>query len=406
MTSNPPPQGPPQSGPATQATIAFNAQPVTSEYPLVNVVSRPSKLAALVVLTFASGALGGVTTSFFTEEPEPAPTSIVNEHISQTVEGGVDWSSTATTASDSVVTLNVSGSSSYSEGSGVIYDDEGTIITNHHVIAVAEGDRGVRVLLGTKAYEAEVVGSDPTTDIAVLKLKKLPAGGVRPITFADSNSVEVGDNVMALGSPLGLQGTATTGIVSAVKRPVVSSNNGTIADQELVITNAIQTSAPINPGNSGGALVDKDGRLIGVNSSIASVTETARGGRSGNIGIGFAIPSNQVKRITEEILEDGEVNHAFLGITTSNNVVATDSSNVVGTLGVQIRTVGDGTPADRAGLKVGDNIITYNGYPVTTKEALVAEVRESSPGDEVTLEVLSYRGDERTVTLKLASING
>lgn len=354
------------------------------------------KLVATAILAALFG--GGVVSSL--EENTP---TIVQESITQNVTGGVNWNSTVRTVADSVVTLSVQGDGGGGSGSGVVLDEAGTIVTNNHVIE-AGGNSSVRVIIRDKAFKAKVVGSDPTSDIAVVRLEAKPEIPLRPIKFFDSDKVQVGENVMAVGSPLGLQGTVTTGIVSALKRPVVTTQDTVSSNTDFVVTNAVQTSAPINPGNSGGALVNANGELIGINSSIATISQGASNEQAGSIGIGFAIPSNQVKAIVDQILKTGKVDHAFLGITSSSTLVTSAASSLKGTLGVELLTIAEDSPASKAGLKVGDVIVKFNGDATTSEEALVAYVREAKPQDKVTLSVITSRGVQKEVPVTLGTI--
>src|SRR4051812_8761003 len=238
-----------------------------------------------------------------------------------------DWGAVAQAVEPGVVSVRVTAGNSGDEGSGIVYDNKGHILTNHHVIAAAAGGNGsVQVILSDgRGFSATIVGSDPSTDLAVLQVKNAPAD-LKPAAFADSGAVKVGDPVMAVGNPLGLSDTVTTGIVSALNRPVRTQQQaqggndpfggqgqGQTTGADSVVTNAIQTDAAVNPGNSGGALVDANGRVIGVTSSIASLGAT--GGQSGNIGLGFAIPSTEARDVADQLLKSGTVGHAFLGVT-------------------------------------------------------------------------------------------
>ncbi|MFP5336562.1 MAG: S1C family serine protease [Actinomycetes bacterium] len=308
----------------------------------------------------------------------------------------VDWSAVAAAAAPSVVSIEVRGQGGAGQGSGVVVDDSGHVLTNHHVVAGAGAGGRVIVTLGDgRVLDAEVVGSDPSTDLAVLRLADAP-DDLQPLEFADSEAVEVGQSVMALGNPLGLSDTATTGIVSAVDRPVTtqSSAGAGLGGATPVVTNAIQTDAAVNPGNSGGALVDASGRLIGINSSIASL---GTGGQSGSIGLGFAIPSNQARWVAESLIETGAVEHAFLGVSLQDAVVEADG---VPREAAGIAEVVDGTPAAEAGLTPGEAVLAVDGEPVAGAESLVAQVRERAPGTAVTLTVVAEDGSTRDVDVE------
>jgi putative serine protease PepD len=256
---------------------------------------------------------------------------------------------------------------------------------------VAGADKLTVTLADGRTFDAEIRGTDPSTDLAVITISGSPKD-LKPVAIGDSDDLVVGDPVMAVGNPLGLAGTVTTGIVSALNRPVTTEaeSDGTDpfgggqAQSEPVVTNAIQTSAAINPGNSGGALVDAGGRLVGINSSIASLGSSS-GGQSGNIGIGFAIPVNEATSIAKQLIASGTATHAYLGVTPKDGTASDGSASIAG---AEVTDVGDGTPASQAGLKVGDVVTKVNGERVDSALSLVGHIREKSAGDQVTLTVL------------------
>ncbi len=306
--------------------------------------------------------------------------------------GQPDWVTVASAVEPSVVSVQISSSRGLlGEGSGVVMDAEGRILTNNHVVSEVSGAQIAVVLSDGRSYPASIVGTDPATDLAVIKIDS-PPSDLTPATFGDSSAVQVGDPVMALGNPLGLSDTVTTGIVSALDRPVTTSasaqqnpfggsGGGT---SEPVVTNAIQTDAAVNPGNSGGALVDGQGRVIGITSSIASLGSSA-GGSSGSIGLGFAIPSNEAKSVADQLVSTGTVQHAYLGVGLSDGTV---SLNDAKRQAAMIASVSSGTPAADAGLKNGDAVIAMNGEPLNGAESLIGRVRAASPGTEITLTVV------------------
>jgi len=262
-------------------------------------------------------------------------------------------------------------------GSGFVVRSDGYIVTNDHVVA---GGTDVKVKIGDgKTQSARVVGTDPSTDLAVLKVDQT---GLRPLTLGDSDAAEVGDPVDAIGNPFGLDRTLTTGVVSALQREI-SSPNG------FSIDNVIQTDAAINPGNSGGPLFNAAGQVIGVNSQIETGGSSG-GGESGNVGIGFAIPSNTVHTVVDQLIAGGKVNHAFLGVSS------TDASSS----GAKIASVTSGGPAASAGLQAGDVGPSLGGKAVSSSSALSSLVDEHKPGDTVSV-TLTRDGQSKTLQVKL-----
>jgi putative serine protease PepD len=302
-----------------------------------------------------------------------------------------NWSVTAGAVSPSVVAISVQSGQGSGQGSGVIFDAKGHIVTNNHVVAAGGTGAKISVTLNDKrTYDATIVGTDPSTDLAVIKLTAAPKD-LKAIALGDATAIKVGDPVMAVGNPLGLAGTVTTGIVSALNRPVTTSNqdSGDPSSQqsagEPVVTNAVQTSAAINPGNSGGALVNASGQLIGINSAIASLGSGGTSSQSGNIGIGFAIPVNEAKSIANQLITSGKATHPYLGVASKDDVVADGSAKRAAAV---LSNVVSGTPADKAGLQAGDAIVAVNGNPIDGSLSLVAQVRAHAVGDKVTLKVV------------------
>ncbi|MGK2310238.1 S1C family serine protease [Cutibacterium sp. V970] len=297
-----------------------------------------------------------------------------------------DWTATASAVSNSVVAITVRTGHGGGEGSGVVVDTSGNIVTNNHVVADAASGGELTVSMGNKTYEAKVVGTDPSTDLAVIRVTN-PPKSMKPISFADSSKLTVGSPVMAVGNPLGLSGSVTTGIISALNRPVATTNRSNSGDllssrdssSGVVVTNAIQTSAAINPGNSGGALVNSDGELIGINSSIASLS-SSRSESSGNIGIGFAIPSNLVKSIADQIIATGKATHAFLGMSVRDAAASKDGVQI---LGAGIVAVSPNSPAGKSGLQRSDVITKIDDTDIASGESLVGLVRSFKPGQKV-----------------------
>ena len=324
--------------------------------------------------------------------------------VKQGTASAPDWTATASVVSPSVVSITATSGQGGGQGSGVIIDKSGHVLTNNHVVA---GAQKLNVTMSDgRTYDAEVRGTDPSTDLAVITVKNAP-NDLTPVAIGDSDKIAVGDPVMAVGNPLGLAGTVTTGIVSALNRPVTTQGesqgdqsnpfgqNSAIPTAEPVVTNAIQTSAAINPGNSGGALVNAGGQLVGINSSIASLGSSS-GGQSGNIGIGFAIPVNEATSIAKQLIDSGTATHAYLGVTPRDGSASDGSATRAG---AEVTSVGDGTPAAAAGLKVGDVILAVNGQRVDSAESLIGHVRGKSAGDQVTLTVLR---DGKSIQVKAA----
>ncbi len=285
-------------------------------------------------------------------------------------------------------------------GSGFVIDDEGHLITNAHVI---DGAEQIEVTLGDdqESYDAELVGQDDSTDIAVLQVDA-PADALEPLALGDSSALDVGDPVVAIGNPFGLDRTVTAGIVSALQRQISAPDGFTISD-------VIQTDAPINPGNSGGPLLDGTGEVVGVNSQIESNSQ-------GNVGIGFAVPIDTAREIAQQLIAEGEVQHAFLGISGADldpeiaRVLNLDAES-----GAIVQDVVPDSPADEAGIEPGDAAVTadgprvraggdlivaVDGEPVTAMDDVIAAVDSHEPGDEIELTLVRDR-EERTVTVTL-----
>ena len=304
---------------------------------------------------------------------------------------GTDWTDVAAAVSPAVVTIQAQGASSGGTGSGVVYDAQGDIVTNYHVISSALGGGQIQVTLADgRLYTASIVGHDKTTDLAVIRLDN-PPSDLTVARFATSANLQVGAPVMAIGAPLGLSNTVTTGIVSALNRPVevsmdesATSEDGAQASSDLVVTNAIQIDASINPGNSGGPLFDASGAVIGINSSIKSLASSSDG-QAGSIGLGFAIPSDLVVSIADQLIASGTASHGMLGVTVKAATTTVGSDTYVG---AEVQDVSAGSGASAAGIRSGDVIVKVEGQEVTSPKQLIGYVRRYKAGDTVTMTIV------------------
>lgn len=385
--ANMPPAGPGNRNPFGAPGQGFPNQPNQTPVVTKQKSGMTSHVVTAVVAALVSGALClGVGFTAITNGWVHVPSSSSLSDVKSNTSGSgsakaksgtaVDWTAVAKEVSDSVVAIDVATSDGEAKGSGVVISDKGYIATNNHVIS---GAQQIQVTLASGAvYSAKVVGTDTTTDLAVIKLDN-PPSDLKVAEFADSDNLAVGEAVMAIGNPLGYDDTATTGIVSALNRPVTVTDD----DNNAIVTNAVQIDAAINPGNSGGPTFNAAGQVIGINSSIASTASSS--GTAGSIGIGFAIPSNLVKRVANEIIDNGSVKHVVLGITIKSSSVEADGV----TRGcAQVQAVTDGGPASKAGVKAGDSIVAFNGKAVNNNYSLLGYVRASAMGDKVKLTVV------------------
>ena len=385
--ANMPPAGPGNRNPFGAPGQGFPNQPNQTPVVTKQKSGMTSHVVTAVVAALVSGALClGVGFTAITNGWVHVPSSSSLSDVKSNTSGSgsakaksgtaVDWTAVAKEVSDSVVAIDVATGDGEAKGSGVVISDKGYIATNNHVIS---GAQQIQVTLASGAvYSAKVVGTDTTTDLAVIKLDN-PPSDLKVAEFADSDNLAVGEAVMAIGNPLGYDDTATTGIVSALNRPVTVTDD----DNNAIVTNAVQIDAAINPGNSGGPTFNAAGQVIGINSSIASTASSS--GTAGSIGIGFAIPSNLVKRVTNEIIDNGSVKHVVLGITIKSSSVEADGV----TRGcAQVQAVTDGGPASKAGVKAGDSIVAFNGKAVNNNYSLLGYVRASAMGDKVKLTVV------------------
>ncbi len=363
---------------------------------------------ALAVAIVSAGIGGGV--ALLAQPDRPSATSSINGAapgmpVASLPAGSVEQ--VAAKVVPSVVKLEVDLGRQSEEGSGIILSSDGLILTNNHVVSAAQGGPGVPAGPGvppaaggagsqTKVTFADgrsapftVVGTDPSSDIAVVRAKGVT--GLTPIAIGSSANLRVGQDVVAVGSPLGLEGTVTTGIISALNRPVAAG--GDVKNQNTVL-DAVQTDAAINPGNSGGALVNMSGELVGINSAIATLGGDSEGqaAQGGSIGLGFAIPVDQAKRIADELINDGSASHASLGVQVGNDAT-TDGARIVEVTG--------GGAAASAGLPSGVVVTKVDDRVISSADALVAAVRSRAPGDKLTLTYLDQAGKPQTVEVTL-----
>jgi len=439
----PPAFGGPRPTPATTVTDPAVDSADTS--------ARPRRIglgvaAAIVAAALIGGASGAGITALMTNE-QGASTSDSGagaESIVINDEDSVNQiTAVAAKASPSVVTISVSGGQAAGTGSGVVLSEDGYVLTNTHVVTLdgSTGDAAIQVKTNDgRLYDAELIGTDPLSDLAVIKL--VDASALTPLEFADSDALDVGDTAIAIGAPLGLSGTVTNGIVSALNRSIDVSSSAaptTPDDSEgdsdgdsgegddgtgespfdfwnfdvpgdeggqpqgqgsgLISIPVIQTDAAINPGNSGGALLDAEGRLIGINVAILSAGGAS--GEAGNIGVGFAVPSNLAERIAKELIENGEASHGLLGAT----VTSAEADGQSDTVGALISEVSAGGAAEAAGLQAGDVVTRFNDVLITDQTDLTAQVRALAGGSTAQI-TFTRNGESSTVEVTVGTFEG
>ena len=384
-------------------------------------------VTAIVAALLASGGTAVGLHYYFGGKAQPVanavPTSVATGATTQIVTStgtAPDWESVTNAVANSVVAITVKTAEGTEMGSGVIYDASGHIITNHHVVGTASQ---IQVTLADgRIYEAKLTGTDPATDLAVVQIEGAP-DDLTVAQIGDSDQVVTGQDVMAIGNPLGLSSTVTTGIVSAINRPVVteqkeqsdqSQNQGgspggsstpglggvlqPSQSSTKTCTNAIQIDAAVNPGNSGGPLFDETGKLIGITSSIATLGSSSSGSSaSGSIGIGFAIPGNLAVKVADQLIGTGTATHAFLGVALDNG---SEKANGETRAGAKVTTVEPDSPAAKAGIEVGDVITAIDGKTTNQPAALTGFVRQYSAGDTVKLTVIRS-GEEKEIEVTL-----
>ncbi|MBB3042000.1 S1C family serine protease [Nocardioides soli] len=409
--SYPVPQGPPPEAPPTNpyaadpyAADSYAADPAAQQTATLPVQRRPRRagLAAAVVATAlvvgAGAGLGGAAAWSALDDgngstgggQHTTTSQVVDTPDTSAASGSVEQ--VAAKVLPSVVKIDVSGSQGSGSGSGIILSSDGEILTNNHVASIAGNGGAMTVFFNDgSSAKATIVGTDPLTDTAVIKAEGV--SGLTPATIGKSSDLKVGESVVAIGSPFGLDSTVTSGIVSALNRPVDVGSDG---EGTSTTYPAIQTDAAINPGNSGGALVDMNGNVVGINSSIRTASS---GGESGSIGLGFAIPIDEVLPIVDQMRNGETPTHARLGISVSD-VANQNGAEVV--QGAEVQTVSNGSTAADAGIAKGDVITKVDDHLITGADSLVATIRSYRPGDKVTV-TFTHDGDQKTATLTLDS---
>lgn len=366
--------------------------------------ARKVLVIGAVLLALVAGGVGGAVGAYLERNGGVGDVELPQADAEPAGRAPDSVAGIAARALPSVVTLHVSGTEEQGTGTGFVLDDRGHILTNNHVVepAGADGDISVTFHSGDTA-KATVVGRDSGYDLAVVKVTGV--SGLQPVTLGNSDSVQVGDPVVAIGAPYDLEGTVTSGIISAKERPITAGGeSGDGSDVSYV--DALQTDAPINPGNSGGPLLDSRARVIGINSAIRSADDGSESGgaQSGSIGLGFAIPINQGKRVAEELINTGKATHPVIGVTLDMDYSGDGAR--VGTKGNDGGpAVNAGGPGDKAGIKAGDVITEVDGQRIHSGEELIVKTRAHRPGDKLELTV-ERGGEERTISLVLGSSDG
>ncbi|MFE9027030.1 trypsin-like peptidase domain-containing protein [Streptomyces iakyrus] len=362
---------------------------------------KKSLVLGAVLLALVSGGIGGVVGTYLERNGGVGTVELPQAGKEAAARDADSVAGIAGRALPSVVTLHVSGAGEQGTGTGFVLDTRGHILTNNHVVQPAGSGGEITVTFnGGQTAQAEVVGRDSGYDLAVVRVKGI--SGLTPLALGNSDNVQVGDPVVAIGAPFDLAGTVTSGIISAKQRPITAGGEkGDGSDVSYV--DALQTDAPINPGNSGGPLLDARARVIGINSAIRSAGSgsTQDSGRSGSIGLGFAIPINQGKRVAEELINTGKATHPVIGITLDMDYTG-DGARVAAEGSEGGAPVTPGGPGAKAGIKSGDVITEVDGGRVHSGEELIVKTRAHRPGDRLELTV-ERGGKERKVSLVLGS---
>lgn len=348
-------------------------------------------VSGTIALALIAGIVGGVGGNYLSDKNIPAH-NVKLVSVSSTVERQPDSiAGIAARVLPSVVSITINTSMGGGSGSGFVIRSDGYILTNNHVVADAANQQGdISVTLNDgKTFAAKILGRDAAYDLAVLKIS---ATGLSALQFGDSDAIQVGDNVIAIGSPLGLSGTVTSGIISAKNRAVTSGSGAS----ESSFINALQTDAAINPGNSGGPLVDATGAVIGVNSAIATLS-SSYGSQSGSIGLGFAIPINQAKKTAEQLINYGKATYPIMGVMVDPSFNGTGAK-----ISDRSGSVVPAGPAAKAGLAAGDVIIKIDGIAINSSDELIVAIRSHDVGDVISVKY-TRNGKEFTVKITLAA---
>ncbi|MEU7022673.1 trypsin-like peptidase domain-containing protein [Streptomyces sp. NPDC046203] len=397
------PAGPPPAGPA------YDPWGVPGDFPDPSAGKPPRKprrglaLAGALAFALVTGVIGGGVGAYVERHGGISAIELPQSEAKDIGRAPDSVAGIAATALPSVVTIHVSGGGSAGTGTGFVLDTRGHILTNNHVVdaAASSGEISVTFSNGESA-RAKLIGRDAGYDLAVIKVSG--ASGLKPLALGNSDNVRVGDPVVAIGAPFDLSNTVTSGIISAKERPITAGGEkGDGSDVSYV--DALQTDAPINPGNSGGPLVDSAARVIGINSAIrAAGNSDPEGGQSGSIGLGFAIPINQGKRVAEELINTGKATHPVIGVSLDMRYTG-DGARVGDKGKSNSPSVTPGGPADKAGFRPGDVITKVDGQRVHSGEELIVKIRAHRPGDTLKLTV-TRDGKEQTKTLTLGSSTG
>jgi putative serine protease PepD len=360
-----------------------------------------STVAAVLVAALLAGGVGGgigYEVAKHNNDTSGSTTVSAPNDIKALNRAPTSVAGIASKALPSVVTIKASGSQESGTGTGFVYDTQGHILTNNHVVApAANGGKLTVTFSNGNTYDAQVVGRASGYDVAVVKLKSASGVKLTPLPLGNSDNAVVGDATIAIGAPFGLSGTVTTGIVSAVHRPVASSDG---QGSSASYMSAIQTDASINPGNSGGPLLNADGAVIGINSAIQPAGNTSPGSQGGSVGLGFAIPINQAKRVADELIKTGVPVYPVIGVSL-NSAYEGDGAEIASGSG----SIVAGGPGEKAGLKAGDIITKFDDTIIDSGQTLIGEIWQHQPGDKATI-TYTRDGSSHTTTLTLGERKG